>query len=204
MGMSLENGETFFWPKNFREICFAPHKTQIPIRINPLYRSIHSYVQSLTLPWRFHKREITEETQRRKDITGIFFRGRRPTSRDEVQLYIYFSFLFSPRFPYYISSRICRQTYIIPRDKSYFTPCFVDNTPFSPRLLLFHLIIRLCYRCTREIEGGGVKTRIILLKFCLRLSPFAILNRSDLHIRGKKFLRRSSRWLMFWKWMIFD
>ena len=82
---------------------------------------------------------------------------------------------------------------VIPRDKSYFTPCFVDNTPFSPRLLLFHLIIRLCYRCTREIEGGGVKTRIILLKFCLRLSPFAILNRSDLHIRGKKFLRRSSR-----------
>lgn len=80
---------------------------------------------------------------------------------------------------------------VIPRDKSYFTPCFVDNTPFSPRLLLFHLIIRLC--CTREIEGGGVKTRIILLKFCLRLSPFAILNRSDLHIRGKKFLRRSSR-----------
>lgn len=156
MGMSLENGETF-WPKNFREICFAPHKTQIPIRINPLYRSIHSYVQSLTLPWRFHKREITEETQRRKDITNFLSRTTTHFKRRSSTLYIFFllvlpAFSILHFFPY-LSANLS-----LFREINHISPLVSSIIPLSLHVYFCSIWLFVCATVVREkLRGEGLR-----------------------------------------------
>lgn len=140
------NGDEFrdgrkFWPKNFREICalLRDDKTQIQIRINPLYRSIQSYIQSLTR-WRLHKRKHNGGR-----ISRIFFLQTTHFKRRTSTLYTFF-LLIPAFFRTIFLPVLVGKPAVIARDKSYFSPRFI-NTPFSPRSLLFHLIIhlRFCY-----------------------------------------------------------
>lgn len=143
---------------------------------------------------------------------------RRPTSRDELQLYIHFSFLF-PRFsvPYffpYLSANLP-----LLREINHISP-LVLSIPLS---LLVHFCSIWLFICAFVISlhkrnwgvvsfagrGQGSKG---LYTFGILFISIAILNRSfeDLHIRGNiKVLQNfkhviSSRWSMFWKLMVFN
>lgn len=138
MGMSLEKVESSdrgIFVK-FARSLLRDGKTQIPSGSIPcigVFRAIFRAWQR----WRFHKRveEITE-TQRGKNITNFLSQTT------------HFNFIYFPSCsPYYISSRTCRQTCRYFREINHTSPLVLSIPLFSPRLLLFHLIIHLRYCC---------------------------------------------------------
>lgn len=175
MGMSLEKVESSdrgIFVK-FARSLLRDGKTQIPSGSIPcigVFRAIFRAWQR----WRFHKRveEITE-TQRGKNITNFLSQTT------------HFNFLFPILYFFpYLSANLP----LFPRDKSYFSPCFI-NTPFLSSFTFVpfdYSSALLLYRCIKRNWGEeGLfrlqgrrrvypdKTRIeriILLKFCLRLS----------------------------------